>query len=107
LVTIVARSNSGKTTFAMDIIQANAKRGKKCFYINLEFAIKTMWENRWLFINGKKKRNLTDLDPLSDEDRSKMDKYVDDKLKQFEYHNEPKGMELDKLVDLLIEKNNE
>jgi arsenate reductase-like glutaredoxin family protein len=53
----------------MDIIQANSKRGKKCYYINLEFAIETMWRSRWLYLNKKNKRNLTDIDPLTDEEK--------------------------------------
>ena len=73
----------------MDIIQANAKRKKKCFYINLEFPIETMWQSRRLYLNGKKKRNMTDIEPLTPEDKSTMDRYVEGKLKQFDYHNEP------------------
>lgn len=104
---MIAQSNSGKTSFAMDMIQTNASRGKKCFYINLEFDIRTMWESRWLFLNGKKKRNLTDIDPLAPDDRARMDRYVDDKLKQFVYYNSPKGMSLEDLVTLIIDKSNE
>jgi hypothetical protein len=48
-----------------------------------------MWRNRRLFINGKKKRNLTDLEPLTAEESLYMDTYVDKKLKQFDYFNEP------------------
>jgi len=107
LVTIVAESNSGKTTFAMDIIQANAKLGKKWFYINLEFPIETMREWRRLFLNNKKKRNLTDLEPLTRDEKYQKDKYVKEKLAQFDYHNAPKGMELDDIVDLIVEKQKE
>jgi hypothetical protein len=73
----------------MDIMQANADLGKKCFYINLEFAIETMRQGRWLWLNKKKKRNLTDLAPLSAEDKAYMDNYVSKKLNQFAYHNSP------------------
>jgi KaiC/GvpD/RAD55 family RecA-like ATPase len=51
LITVVAESNSGKTTFAMDIINRNSKLGRKCFYINLEFAIDTMRKSRWLWLS--------------------------------------------------------
>jgi hypothetical protein len=107
LVVVVAESNSGKTTFAMDMIQENAKRWKKCYYINLEFAIETMWQSRWLFINKKKKRNMTDIDPLSSQDKMAMDLYVQQKLAQFNYYNEPKGMEIQDIVELILEKNQE
>jgi hypothetical protein len=107
LVTIVARSNSGKTTFAMDMIQTNAKRWKKCFYINLEFPIETMWQSRWLFVNWKKKRNITDIDPLSDQEKIEMDDYVKTKLKQFDYHNSPKGMSLEWIIEMIISKEKE
>lgn len=104
LVTIVARSNSGKTTFAMDIIQANANRWKKGFYINLEFNIRTVWESKWLFLNGKKKRNLTDIDPLSEQDKNNMNWYVDSMLKKFDYYNAPDWLDLNSLVELIKNK---
>jgi hypothetical protein len=58
-------------------------------YINLEFPIETMWKSRWLFLNSKKKRNLTDIDPLSVEDKLKMDNYIKSKLREFDYVNHP------------------
>jgi hypothetical protein len=73
----------------MDIIKENGNRGRKCLYINLEFPIETVWKQRRLYLNGKKKRNLTDLDPLSDEDEYNMNKYVKDNLSKFEYFNDP------------------
>jgi len=104
LVTVIAESNSGKTSFAMDIIQTNTKRWKKCFYINLEFPIETMWESRWLFLNWKKKRNITDIDPLDEAEVRIMNKYVKEKIAQFDYHNEPKGMTIDAIIELVQEK---
>ncbi|HPC34193.1 MAG TPA: AAA family ATPase [Candidatus Absconditabacterales bacterium] len=107
LVTIVAESNAGKTTFAMDIIEANSKLGKRGFYINCEFAIDIMWKGRWLYMNRKKKRNLSDLDPLTEQEQIAMDNYVQKKLKQFDYHNQPNGIELQELVDLILQKKSE
>lgn len=107
LLTIVSQSNTGKTTFAMDVIQENSKRGKKCFYINLEFPIETMWQSRRLYINKKKKRNMTDIDPLSEVDQRSMDKYVQEKLRQFDYHNCPNGMKIEDIIDLIMQKYNE
>lgn len=106
LVTVVAESNSWKTTFAMDIIKENSDNKRKCLYINLEFPIETVRKQRWLYINWKKKRNLTDIDPLSDEDEYDMEKYVENNLSKFEYYNEPQGIELNKLIEKIIEYNN-
>jgi len=107
LVTVVAESNSGKTTFAMDIIEANSRIEKKWFYINLEFAIETVWQWKWLYVNGKSKRTLTDLDPLTDFEKKEMNSYVARKLKQFDYYNNPKGILLEELIKLIIKKNKE
>ena len=87
LITVVAESNSWKTTFAMDIINKNSKLGRKCFYINLEFAIETMRKSRWLWLNWKKKENLTDLNPLSENEEKAMNDYVSENLKKFDYYN--------------------
>lgn len=104
LVTIVAESNSWKTTYAMDIIEANSKLGKRWFYINCEFAIDTMRKNRRLYLNKKKKRNLSDLEPLSVEEKLYMNNYVNKKLSQFDYYNEPNWIELEDLVNKILEK---
>jgi hypothetical protein len=71
----------------MDTIAKNSKLGRKCFYINLEFAIETMRKSRWLWLNGKKKENLTDLNPLTEEEEKEMNKYVEENLKKFDYYN--------------------
>jgi len=63
-----------------------------------------MREGRRLFINNKKKRNLTDIDPLSDDDRVKMDIYVQQKLKQFDYYNNPNGMAIEDIVQMIIDR---
>jgi len=104
LVTIVAEWHSWKTTFALDMIQANAKRWKKGFYMNLEFPIRTMREWRRLFINWKKKKNLNDIDPMNDIDRNKMERYIEKKLDQFDHLDHPWWIELDNLIKQIIEK---
>lgn len=104
LVTVVAESNSGKTTFAMDIIDKNSKLWRKCFYINLEFAIDTMWKSRWLWLNWKKKENLTDLAPLTPEEEKEMNDYVDENLKKFDYYNDPNWISLSNLNWLISQK---
>lgn len=106
LVTIVAESNTGKTTFAMDMIARNVERGKKCLYINLEFGIEQVATNNWLFMNGKKKRNLTDIEPLSHEDQMKLKEYTKWYLSRFENISSPWGIEPEELYQLLIEKAN-
>lgn len=105
LVTVVAQSNSWKTTFAMNIIQTNVLRWKKCFYINLEFPIETVWESSWLYLNWKKKRNLTDIEPLTPEQEENKRFYIQKKLSQFDYHNNPNGMKIEDIVEMIINKN--
>jgi len=104
LITIVAEGHSGKTTFALDIIQANAKRGKRWFYINLEFPIETMWQWRWLFLNNKKKENMNDIAPMTTEERHSMNNYVQSKIAQFEHIDHAWGIGLDKLIKIIIEQ---
>lgn len=104
LMVIVALSNTWKTTFAMDMIQSNVKIWKKCFYINLEFAIETVRQSRWLYANGYKKRNLTDLEPLSPDAQEKMDNYVNKQLKKFDSYSNPKWIALIDLVEMIKEK---
>lgn len=107
LVTIVAESNTGKTTFAMDMIERNVSRGKKCLYINLEFGIEQVATNNWLFMNGKKKRNITDIDPLDPEDQKRLDAYIKKYLSKFDHISFPWWIKPDDLYKLLIEKSNQ
>lgn len=107
LVTIVAPSNSWKTTFAMDIIKRNTAEWRKCFYINWEFKIETVWVNRWLWKNGKTKESLWDKNPLTPEERKDMENYVATCLWQFGYDCSPMGYKLEDLVELITEKTKE
>ena len=107
LVTIVAPSNSWKTTFAMDIIKRNTAEGRKCFYINWEFRIETVWVNRWLRSHWKTKEALWDKNPLTPEEKKDMEKYVSDSLGQFWYDCSPMGYKLEDLVELITEKTKE
>ena len=104
LITIVAPSNSWKTTFAMDLMTINSWLGRKCFYINLEFPIETVWQNKRLRFHWKDKIALTNLDPLSIEDRIDMEKYVNQNLNKFEYYNNPNGLPLDELLQVISDK---
>lgn len=104
LVTIIAPSNSGKTTLALDIIKRNAKLGRKWMYINLEFEIATVPRGRWMWAHWKNKMDLTDLGTMTDEEKADMDKYIKDYLSEFDYYNNPNGLELDKLVSLIRKK---
>ena len=106
LLTIVAESNSGKTTFAMDIMSANYD--KKSLYLNLEFDIKTVWEGRRLYLNWKKKINLAeDREPLTDSEKYEMKKYIDNNLNKFDYINKPEWIELNELIKMIILKEKE
>lgn len=107
LVTIVAPSNSWKTTFAMDIIKRNTAEGRKCFYINGEFKIETVRVNRWLWKNWKTKESLWDKNPLTPEERKDMEEYVARSLWQFWYDCSPMGYKLEDLVKLITEKTKE
>lgn len=104
LVTIIAPSNSGKTTLALDIIKRNAKLGRKWMYINLEFEIATVPRSRWMWAHWKNKMDLTDLGNMAKEEKADMDKYIKDYLSEFDYYNNPNGLELDKLVSLIRKK---
>lgn len=103
LVTIVAETNSGKTTFAMDLLKKNSSLGRKCFYINLEFDIRNVWKDKWLWFHWKTKTNLTDLNPLTEEEKADMDDYIEKNLKLFDSYSNVRGLWLQEL-ELLIEE---
>lgn len=104
LVTIIAESNSWKTTFAMDIISKNAELWRKGYYINLEFPIRQVRESRRLFNHWKTKINLTDLAPLTESEEQDKERYVDERLKKFAYYNSPKWISLNELVNVISQK---
>ncbi len=101
LATIIAESNSWKTTFALDMIERNAKKGVKGFYINLEFPIETMWQSRWLWFHWKTKKDLTEDWNLTDEDIKDMEEYINRNLSKFKYYNSPNGIWLQKLEQII------
>lgn len=107
LMVVVALSNTWKTTFAMDMIHKNVQLWKKCFYINLEFAIETVRQSRRLYANWYKKRNLTDLEPLSDESKRIMDDYVKTQLSKFDSYSNPQWLELSQIVEMIQKKQKE
>ena len=102
LATIVAESNSWKTTFALDLIKRNANK-VKWFYINLEFPMETMWQGRWLWLNNKSKNALTNLEPLTEEEKKDMADYVTENLNRYKYYSNPWGLPLE-AVELLIQE---
>lgn len=101
LVTIVAESNSWKTTFALDLISRNAEHGVKWFYINLEFPMETVWQSKWLWYNWKSKTCLTDLEQLSDAEKRDMKKYVSSNLEKYRYYSSPNWISLQKLEQII------
>ena len=106
LVVIVAQSNSWKTTFAQDIISRNAERWTKGFYINLEFAMETVYQNRWLWMHWKDKTSLSNINPLTIWEKEDMDAYVSSSLKKFDYYSNANGISLEGLTKLIQEKTN-
>lgn len=108
LVTIVAETNSWKTTFAMDLIDRNIKEhNRKCLYINLEFEIEQVPEKKRMDIHWKTKLNLTDIKPLTDEEQSDKIKFISEWLNRFDYYNSPTWISLEELVQLLSDKADE
>ena len=101
LATIIAESNSWKTTFALDMIERNAKKWVKWYYINLEFPIETMWQSRWLWFHWKTKRDLSVESTLTDRDKQDMKDYIEDKLNKFKYYNSPNWISLQKLEQVI------
>ena len=101
LATIIAESNSWKTTFALDMIERNAKKWVKWFYINLEFPIETMWQSRWLWFHGKTKRDLSVESTLTDAEKQDMQRYIADKLNKFKYYNSPNWISLQRLEQVI------
>lgn len=101
LVTIVAESNSWKTTFALDLIKRNAEHGIKGLYINLEFPIETMWQSRWLWFNNKTKSYLTDLKSLTEWERKDMERYVSENLSKYDSYSSPNWISISKLEQII------
>ena len=101
LVTIIAESNSWKTTFALDMIERNSKKWIKGYYINLEFPIRTMWESRWLWFHNKSKRDLSAEWSLTPEEKQDLEDYISKSLSKFEYYNSPNGIGLPKLEQII------
>lgn len=107
LVTIVAETNSWKTTFAMDMIKRNADRWRKWLYINLEFAVENVWKNKWLWFHGKTKQNISDLNPLTEIEEKEMNAYIQENMKTFDSYSNPNWIELQELEELIYNKSKE
>ena len=88
----------------MNMLQENKKLGKEWFYINLEFAIETVAQERRLSFNWKSKINLTDLSPLTAEEKKQMDAYVRSYLSRFKYHNAVEGATIEELIDIMLQQ---
>ena len=101
LATIIAESNSWKTTFALDMIERNAKKWIKGYYINLEFPIETMWQGRWLWLHNKSKKDLSVEWTLTDDEVKDLENYVNKSLNKFKYYNSPNWISLPKLEQII------
>jgi hypothetical protein len=71
------------------MIERNASRGVKDFYINLEFPIETMWQSRRLWFHNKTKKDLTTDGSLTDAEIKDMEGYINNNLNKFKYYNSP------------------
>lgn len=107
LVTIVAESNSWKTTFAMDLIKKNADMWRKWLYINLEFNVETVRKDKRMRFNGKTKRNITDLNPMSESEKKAMNEYIRSSMEKFDSVSRPNGIDLSDLEQLIYDKSKE
>lgn len=101
LVTIVAESNSWKTTFALDLIRRNADNWIKCYYINLEFPMETVWQSKRLWFHNKSKNCLTNLESLSEEEKEDMENYVTRNLEKYNYYSQPNWMSIQNLEQVI------
>ena len=101
LVTIIAESNSWKTTFALDMIARNGSKWIKGYYINLEFQIETTWQRRWLWFHNKTKKDLTTEGNLTEAEIKDMEEYVRSNLQKFQYYNSPNWISLQKLEQII------
>ena len=101
LATIIAESNSWKTTFALDMIERNADKWIKWYYINLEFPIETMRQSRRLWFHGKTKKDLTEDWNLTDEEIKDMESYINSNLDKFKYYNSPNWITLQRLEQVI------
>ena len=101
LATIIAESNSWKTTFALDMIERNADKWIKWYYINLEFPIETMRQSRRLWFHGKTKKDLTEDWNLTEEEIKDMEEYINNNLSKFQYFNSPNWISLQKLEQII------
>ena len=107
LVTIVAESNSWKTTFAMDLIYKNSSLWRKGLYINLEFNVENVWKNKRLRMNGKTKRDMTDLNPMTPTEKQTMKKYIESMMSKYDSISRPSGIDLADLEELIYTKSKE
>ena len=107
LVTIVAESNSWKTTFAMDLIKKNADLWRKWLYINLEFNAENVWKDKWLWYNGKTKKNMTDLAPMTEYEKKAMREFITVNMKKFDSISRPNGIDLSDLEQIIYDKSKE
>lgn len=73
----------------------------KCLYVNLEFPMETMWQWRRLWLHGKSKNYLTDLETLTKEEQEDMTRYVSENLNKYKYYSKPNGIELSKLEQII------
>jgi hypothetical protein len=61
-----------------------------------------VFKDKRLRFHNKTKANLTDLDPLTEEEREDLDKYIKQEMAKFDSYSNPNGLSLQEL-EVLIE----
>jgi len=61
-----------------------------------------VFKDKRLRFHNKTKENLTDLNPLSDEEQKDLDNYIKQEMSQFDSYSNPNGLSLQEL-EVLIE----
>ena len=85
----------------MDMIERNSEKWIKGLYINLEFPIETVWQNKWLWFHGKDKKDLSKEWTLTEYEKKDMERYVNENLTKFKSYSSPQGIELEKLEQII------
>jgi hypothetical protein len=60
-----------------------------------------------MWFNGKTKRNITDLNPMSESEKKAMNEYIRSSMEKFDSVSRPNGIDLSDLEQLIYDKSKE